>query len=101
MPTLYLVLCALKPDNYRPHAIPACNTKRILALGQQAKSLVDEEQWLATGSLGKGHGWETVVRLVAETQSRRTSMDGGMDDQRFVKEVKVATTEGFELYNGW
>ncbi|CAM9146055.1 unnamed protein product, partial [Hapterophycus canaliculatus] len=33
---------------------------RIEALRSQASALAEEEEWLATGSLGKGHAWEAL-----------------------------------------
>ncbi|CBN73772.1 hypothetical protein Esi_0007_0016 [Ectocarpus siliculosus] len=41
---------------------------RIEALRSQAKALAEEEQWLATGSLGKGHAWEAVSRLGVDNE---------------------------------
>ncbi|CAM9113312.1 unnamed protein product [Ectocarpus sp. 13 AM-2016] len=41
---------------------------RIDALRSQAKALAEEEQWLATGSLGKGYAWEAVSRLGGDNE---------------------------------
>eukprot|EP00752_Nemacystus_decipiens_P008065 g7209.t1 len=50
---------------------------RIEALRSQADALAKEEDWLATGSLGKGHAWEGVSRLWSDGEKRVTG--GGID----------------------
>lgn len=48
----------------------------------QVKALVEEEQWLTEGALGKGHAWETVAQLVGESQPLRGGKGSGTNDQR-------------------
>eukprot|EP00903_Cladosiphon_okamuranus_P008521 g8183.t3 len=50
---------------------------RIEALRSQAEALAKEEEWLATGSLGKGHAWETVSRLAGDGE--KLLLGGGND----------------------
>lgn len=51
----------------------------LLLFLRQAKALVDEEEWLAKGSLGKGHGWEAVELVVGETNFTRSGKSGTGD----------------------
>ncbi|CAM9717142.1 unnamed protein product [Ectocarpus sp. 6 AP-2014] len=65
---------------------------RIEALRSQAKALAEEEQWLATGSLGKGHAWEAVSRLGVDNE--RLGLEA---DRRNLEVVNRATEEEARL----
>ncbi|CAM9159620.1 unnamed protein product [Ectocarpus sp. 12 AP-2014] len=80
---------------------------RMEELRSQAKALAEEEQWLATGSLGKGHAWEAVSRLggdnenylLGEGTNRRTDVHGlGLEaDRRNLEVVNRAMEEEARL----